>query len=614
MESCDPMDTPMVDKSKLDEDTKGKAVDPTHYRGMVGTLMYLTASRPDLTFAYPKDSSIALTAYAGDDHAGCQDTRRSTSRSMQLLGDRLVSWSSKRQKSVAISSMEAEYIALSGCCAQVLWMRSELTDYGLGFNKIPMYCDNKSAIALCCNNVQHSRSKHIDIIFHFIKEQVENEVVELYFVNTEYQLADIFTKALGRERIEFLINKLGMRINGDLVSLIASASAGAEGPIPPKTAEQKLAMKNELKAKSTLMLSIPDEHLLKFHACKDYQSPYGKQSRIDNSSSTNETVNTAHSVYAASSKDQASTASYVDDVIFSFFSNQSNTPQLDNEDLEQIDADDLRNGSQMANGNAYHKSHFAKECRAPRNQGNKNKDDPRRDAPVDTSTTNALVVQDGIGGYDWTFQAEEGIKNFALMALYYLKVHLVQTRGYQIGLESLEDRIVVHEKNEAVYEEDITFLKYDVQVKDISIKELKNQLENALKEKDDLKLKTRKFFPPPYTGNYMPSRHDLSFVGLDDSVYKTKVSETETSISKTSKDIVEKPKIVRPSAPIIEEWDTDSDNDSVFRPKSDQTKPKFTKINFVKSGENVKSVNKENTHRQVEYPRKSQSPRGNRRN
>ncbi|GJY06690.1 retrovirus-related pol polyprotein from transposon TNT 1-94 [Tanacetum coccineum] len=246
MESSDPVDTPMVEKSKLDEDPQGKAVDPTHYRGMVGTLMYLTASRPDLTFVvcmcaryqakptekhlhavkrifkylrgtvnrglwYPKDSSIALTAYADADHAGCQDTRRSTSGSMQLLGDRLVSWSSKRQKSAAISSTEAEYIALSGCCAQVLWMRSQLTDYGLGFNKIPMYCDNKSAIALCCNNVQHSRSKHIDIRFHFIKEQVENGVVELYFVNTEYQLADIFTKALGRERIEFLINKLGMR-------------------------------------------------------------------------------------------------------------------------------------------------------------------------------------------------------------------------------------------------------------------------------------------------------------------------------------------------------------------------------------------------------------------
>ncbi|GJY38049.1 hypothetical protein Tco_0424413 [Tanacetum coccineum] len=246
MESSDPMDTPMVEKSKLDEDTQGKPVDPTHYRGMVDTLMYLTTSRPDLTFVvcmcawyqanptkkhlhavkrifkylrgtvnrglwYPKDSSIALIAYADADHVGCQDTRRSASECMQLLGDRLVSWSSKRQKSAVISSTKAEYIALSGCCAQVLWMRSQLTDYGLGFNKIPMYYDNKSAIALCCNNVQYSRSKHIDIRFHFLKEQVENGMVELYFVNTEYQLADIFTKTLGGERIEFLINKLGMR-------------------------------------------------------------------------------------------------------------------------------------------------------------------------------------------------------------------------------------------------------------------------------------------------------------------------------------------------------------------------------------------------------------------
>ncbi|GKB21768.1 retrovirus-related pol polyprotein from transposon TNT 1-94 [Tanacetum coccineum] len=183
MESSDPVDTPMVNKSKLDEDPQGKAVDLTHYRGMVGTLMYLTSSKPDLTFVvcmcaryqarasekhlhavkrifkylretvnrglwYPKDSSIALTAYADADHAGFQNTRRSTSGSMQLVGDRLVSWSSKK----------------------------------------------------CCN-----------IQFHFIKEQVENGVVELYFVNTKYQLADIFTKALCRERIEFLINKLEMR-------------------------------------------------------------------------------------------------------------------------------------------------------------------------------------------------------------------------------------------------------------------------------------------------------------------------------------------------------------------------------------------------------------------
>ncbi|GJW86296.1 retrovirus-related pol polyprotein from transposon TNT 1-94 [Tanacetum coccineum] len=125
--------------------------------------------------------SIPKSSFANTNHAGCQDTRHSTSGSMQFLGDRLVSWSSKRQKSVAISSTEAEYIALSGCCDQVLWMRSQLTDYGFGFNKIP--------------NTEH----------------IENGVIELYFVNTEYQLADIFTKALGRERIEFLINKLGIR-------------------------------------------------------------------------------------------------------------------------------------------------------------------------------------------------------------------------------------------------------------------------------------------------------------------------------------------------------------------------------------------------------------------
>ncbi|GJS18081.1 hypothetical protein Tco_0412553 [Tanacetum coccineum] len=244
--TSDSVDTPMVEKSKLDEDLQGKPVDATLYRGMIGSLMYLTSSRPDLIYAvclcaryqakptekhlnavkrifrylkgtinmglwYSKDTGMSLTAYADADHAGCQDTRRSTSGSAQFLGDKLVSWSSKKQKSTAISSTEAEYIALSGCCAQILWMRSQLTDYGFQFNKIPLYCDNKSVIALCCNNVQHSRAKHIDVRYHFIKEQVENGIVELYFVRTEYQLADIFTKPLPRERFNFLIEKLGMR-------------------------------------------------------------------------------------------------------------------------------------------------------------------------------------------------------------------------------------------------------------------------------------------------------------------------------------------------------------------------------------------------------------------
>ncbi|GKA22865.1 putative ribonuclease H-like domain-containing protein [Tanacetum coccineum] len=436
----------------------------------------------------------------------------------------------------------------------------------------------------------------------------------------------------------------------------------------------------------------------------------------ENTSSTNEAVNIAHEISTASSQGQASSSTYADDVMFFFFSNQSNSLQLDNEDLEQIDTDDLEemdlkwqvamltmmvkrflkkagrnmnfNGKETVGYdktkvecyNCYRRGHFARECRAPRNQGNRNGDGPRRNAPVDTSTTNALVVQDGISGYDWSFQAKECITNFSLMAYTSQgsssssssdsEVHTcfkdclksyetlqkqydqqrealnksnLEIIGYQMGLESLEARIVVHEKNKVVYEEDTSFLKYNVQVKDISIKDLKNHVkdkaglgyDSQMNESEVVysvfngresnvdnspvndRFKTGEGFhavPHPYTGNYMPSRPNLSFAGLDDSVYKTKVSKTKTSISKTSKDIVEKHKTVRPSAPIIKDWDTDRDNNSVFSPKTDQTKPKFTKINFVKSDENMKFVNKENTHKQVEYPMKSQSPRGNKRN
>nr|GEY82453.1 hypothetical protein [Tanacetum cinerariifolium] len=170
--STDSVDTPMVEKNKLDEDLQGTPVDATLYHGMIGSLMYLTSRTINMGLWYSKDIDMSLKAYADADHAGCQDTRRITSGSTQFLGDKLDSWSSKKQKCTAISSTESEYIALSRCCAQILWMRSQLTDYGFQFNKIPLYCDNKTAIALCYNNVQHSRAKYTDVRYHFIKEKV----------------------------------------------------------------------------------------------------------------------------------------------------------------------------------------------------------------------------------------------------------------------------------------------------------------------------------------------------------------------------------------------------------------------------------------------------------
>nr|GEU72327.1 copia protein [Tanacetum cinerariifolium] len=244
--SCDSVGTPMATKH-LDADLSGNPVDQTKYRSMVRALMYLTASRPDIVHAtcycaryqakptkkhliaikrifrylkdtihmglwYPKDTGFELTAFLDSDHAGCLDSRKSTSDGIQFPGgDKLVSWSSKKQDCTSMSLAEAEYVSLSACCAQVLWMRTQLTDYGFHFDKIPMYCDSKAAITISCNPVQHSRTKHIDVRYHFIKEKVEKGIVELLFVGTEYQLADLFTKALPEERFKYLVRRLVIR-------------------------------------------------------------------------------------------------------------------------------------------------------------------------------------------------------------------------------------------------------------------------------------------------------------------------------------------------------------------------------------------------------------------
>ncbi|GJT41926.1 hypothetical protein Tco_0941791 [Tanacetum coccineum] len=142
---------------------------------------------------YLKDSGFELIAYSDADHAGCKDDCKSTSGGLQFLGENLVSWSFKKQD-----------------CAQVIWMRTQLLDYGYKYDKIPMYCDSKSAIAISCNPVQYSCTKHIYIRYHVIKEHVEKGTVELYFVGTEYQLADLFTKALPKECFEYLVHRISM--------------------------------------------------------------------------------------------------------------------------------------------------------------------------------------------------------------------------------------------------------------------------------------------------------------------------------------------------------------------------------------------------------------------
>nr|GEZ43111.1 hypothetical protein [Tanacetum cinerariifolium] len=164
-------------------------VDPYHldkvYR--LKKVLYGLKQAPRAWTWYPKDTGFELTAFSYSDYAGCLDSRKSTSGGIQFLGgDKLVSSSSKKQDCTSMSSIKAKYVSLSMCCVQVLWLRTQLTDYGFHFDKIPMYCDSKAAIAISCNPVQYSHTKHID-------------------------LADLFTKALSKDRFKYLVRRLGMR-------------------------------------------------------------------------------------------------------------------------------------------------------------------------------------------------------------------------------------------------------------------------------------------------------------------------------------------------------------------------------------------------------------------
>ena len=212
---------------------------------MIGSLLYLTASRPDIMFSvclcarfqscpkeshlsavkrifkylagtieiglwYPKFTTFDLVGYSDADFAGCKVDRKSTSGTCHFLGNSLISWHSKKQNSVALSTAEVEYVAAGSCCVQVLWMKQTLQDYGLKYDNIPIRCDNTSAINLTKNPIQHSRTKHIEIRHHFIRDHVLSNDICLEFVDTNNQIADIFTKPLSEDRFCTLRRELGM--------------------------------------------------------------------------------------------------------------------------------------------------------------------------------------------------------------------------------------------------------------------------------------------------------------------------------------------------------------------------------------------------------------------
>jgi hypothetical protein len=237
--------TPMETHKQITADLEGEDVDVHHYRSMIGSLMYLTASRPDIMFPvcvcarfqvnpkqshllavkrifrylkgqprlglwYPYESSFDLIAYSDSDLGGANMDRKSTSGGCQFLGSRLVSWQCKKQTTVSLSTTEAEYIAAASCCSQVLWIQNQMLDYGVTFLHTPIFIDNNSAISIINNPVKHSKTKHIEIRFHFIRDCNEKKLIQVAKVHTDNQFADLFTKAFDVGRFTFLVSSVGL--------------------------------------------------------------------------------------------------------------------------------------------------------------------------------------------------------------------------------------------------------------------------------------------------------------------------------------------------------------------------------------------------------------------
>jgi len=235
-----PVDTPMERGLKL-SDKSDLLTNPGRFRRLVGRLIYLTVSRPDITYAvyvlsrfmhqprklhmeaalrvvqylkgapgqclfFSSNTDFKLRAYSDSDWAGCPLTRRSTTGYCVFLGPSLISWRSKRQKTVSLSSAEAEYHAMTGACCELTWLRCLLRDLGLLHHEPALlYCYNKAALHIAANPVFHERTRHIEMDSHYIRDKVQDGSVITRHVNSEHQLTDIFTKHLGKESFVSMI-------------------------------------------------------------------------------------------------------------------------------------------------------------------------------------------------------------------------------------------------------------------------------------------------------------------------------------------------------------------------------------------------------------------------
>ncbi|GJX10456.1 putative ribonuclease H-like domain-containing protein [Tanacetum coccineum] len=195
------------------KDEKAEDVDVHLYRSMIGSLMYLTASRPDIMFvvyACVRDSPFDLEAFSDSDYAGASLDRKSTTGGCQFLGKRLISWQCKKKTIVANSTTEVEYVAAANCCGQVLWIQNQMLDYGFNFMNTKIYIDNESTICIVKNPVFHAKTKHIEIRHHFIRHSYEKRLIQVIKIHTDHNVADLLTKAFDVSRFNFLIASIGL--------------------------------------------------------------------------------------------------------------------------------------------------------------------------------------------------------------------------------------------------------------------------------------------------------------------------------------------------------------------------------------------------------------------